>query len=400
MVTVSWDRDDLKIILTMKENQFFEKQSISSRIKASIVSEYFPSYCKIITRKYQPKAVRYIDLFAGPGIYEDGNASTPILIGKHCEKDNELKANVWLIFNDNNYSETLKANFEKQFNGNTFSHKPYFGKSTVGECKEISDFLIKSTHVGKKNDYPSLLFIDPFGYKGIETKILAEFLKNWGNEILLFVNTKRIHPALENDKFERLMNDLFPTTLEKIKRDRRFKSTVSERLSLIIDCLGNEYKSLVGGELYYTAFKFQEEDVDATSHYILHLTKGSRGYDLIKTTYNDFANVGTVFDGVNTYTFDAKKFEKPVSELFDLNSINIDKLKEEIYCKYKGKKTTAHALFETHHIINTNTPYSRSHYTEALRRLADENKLVSEFTDGKNHVKSVLISKDCKLSFN
>jgi hypothetical protein len=150
-------------------------------------------------------------------------------------------------------------------------------------------------------------------------------LKNWGNEIFLFVNTKRIHPALENEKFEGLMKDLFPTTLNKIKTDRRFKSTVSERLNLIINSLGNEYQSILGGTIYYTAFKFQEEDVDATSHYILHLTKGSRGYDLIKTTYNDFANVGTVFDGVNTYTFDAKKLENPVNELFDLKSINIDK---------------------------------------------------------------------------
>ncbi|HRO42763.1 MAG TPA: three-Cys-motif partner protein TcmP [Flavipsychrobacter sp.] len=380
----------------MKENQFFEKQTISSKIKASIVSEYFPSYCKIITRKYQPKAVRYIDLFAGPGVYNDGNISTPILIGKHCQKDIDLKTGVWLIFNDNTYSDILKANFEKEFEHDAFAHKPHFGKSTVGECQEITDFLMKNTHSEKKNEYPSLLFIDPFGYKGIETKVLVEFLKNWGNEIFLFVNTKRIHPALENDKFDGLMRDLFPTTLEKIRLDRRYKSTVSERLSLIIDCLGNEYKGLLGGELYYTAFKFQEEDVDATSHYILHLTKGSRGYDLIKTTYNDFANVGTVFDGINTYTFDAKKFEKPVNELFDLNSLNIDKLKEDIYKAYKGKKITAYDLFEKLHTSNL---YSRSHYTEALRRLVEENRLLSNFTDDKIHKKSVLLIKDCKLSF-
>src|SRR5260221_7698785 len=279
----------------MKENQFFEKQTISSRIKASIVSEYFPSYCKIITSKYRPKAVRFIDLFAGPGIYEDGNPSTPILIGKHCEKDNDLKRTVWLIFNDNTYSEILKTNFQSQFQEDTFTNKPHFGKSTVGASKEITDFLMKSTHEGKQNAYPSLLFIDPFGYKGIETKVLAEFLKNWGNKIFLFVNTKRIHPALENDKFEGLMEDIFPTTLQQIKTDRRFKSTVAARLSLIIDSLGKEYQKLLGSELYYTSFKFQEEDVDGTSHYILHLTKGSRGYDLIKTTYNDFANVGTIF---------------------------------------------------------------------------------------------------------
>ncbi|OYQ51050.1 three-Cys-motif partner protein TcmP [Flavobacterium aurantiibacter] len=254
-------------------------------------------------------------------------------------------------------------------------------------------------NANKRNDWPSLLFIDPFGYKGIETKVLAEFLKNWGNEIFLFVNTKRIHPALENDKFEGLMYDLFPTTFQRIKLDRRYTSTVTERLNLIIEGLGKEYESILGGKLFYTAFKFQEEDSDATSHYILHLTKGARGYDLIKTIYNDFANVGTVFDGVNTYTFDAKSYGKEVNELFDFNSINIDNLKEELYKTYIGSKLTSFDLFESHHVKNTSAPYSRKHYTDALRRLVDENKLTAEFTDGRSHKVSVIISKDCKLNF-
>jgi len=130
------------------------------------------------------------------------------------------------------------------------------------------------------------------------------------------------------------------------------------------------------------------------------LTKGSRGYDLIKTIYNDFANVGTVFDGVNTYTFDAKKYGREIIELFDLNSINIDKLKDELHLTYKGKTLTAFDLFEKHHVKNTSTPYSRRHYTDALRKLELENKLSVEFTDGRQHKVTVLISKDCKLNFN
>lgn len=380
----------------MKENDFFEKQTISSKIKASIVSEYFPSYCKIIVKKYQPKELRYIDLFAGPGIYEDGNPSTPIMIGHHCKNDDFLKKNVRMIFNDNKYFEILENNFLKEFPEGTFCKKPHFGKSTVGEHKGISDFLKTNTHFDKKNEYPSLLFIDPFGYKGIETKTLADFLKNWGNEIFIFVNTKRIHPALENDKFEELMLDLFPTTFHKLKRDRRYQSTVSQRLNLIIDSLGEEYKTLLGGSVFYTAFKFQEEDSDGTSHYILHLTKGSRGYDLIKTTYNDFANVGTVFDGVNTYTFDAKKYGKEINELFDLRNINIEKLAEELVKKYKGKKITTNQLFEEHH---TSGLYSRRHYTQALRKLFDDGKLEPQYTDGRNHKMPVLISKDCNVNF-
>ncbi|MBK6986370.1 MAG: three-Cys-motif partner protein TcmP [Bacteroidetes bacterium] len=380
----------------MGNETFFDNQTASSKIKASIVSEYFPSYCKIIVNKYMPNEIRFIDLFAGPGIYQDGNISTPILIAKQCQQDSFLKSKVRLIFNDKEYTENLKTNFNSQFPDGTFSKKPHFGNKTVGQDENIRKFLLSNTHVGKNNESPSLLFIDPFGYKGIETSVLAQFLKNWGNEIFLFINIKRIHPALENDKFEDLMKDLFPTTLKQVKEDRRYLLSVPERINLIIQSLGKEYESILKSKIFYTAFKFQEEDSDATSHYILHITKGSRGFDLVKTIYNDFANVGTVFDGINTYTFDAKKLENETVELFDMKSINIDNLKDSIYLAYKDKSLTAHQLFEEHQIKNL---YSRNHYTTALRELVTEQKLISNYTDNKLHRFPVLISKECVLTF-
>lgn len=115
---------------------------------------------------------------------------------------------------------------------------------------------------------------------------------------------------------------------------------------------------------------------------------------MIKTIYNDFANVGTIFDGINTYTFDAKKYEKPVNEFFDLKSENIDKLKDKIHSKYKGRELSAHDLFENDHKDGL---YSRQHYTEALRRLVSEGKITPKYIDDKKHKVSVLISKSCIL---
>lgn len=380
----------------MKENQFFEKQTMSSWVKASIVSEYFPKYCVIIVSKHKPKCLRYIDLFAGPGKYEDGKPSTPLMIAQKCYQNENLRDSVRFIFNDMKYRDQLEANFLKEFPKGSFRHIPFFADRVVGENDKVDKFLEKNTHEGKYNEYPSLLFIDPFGYKGIRTKVLAEFLKNWGNEIFIFLNTKRIHAALENNKFESLMMELFPTSYNVIKQDRKYKSTVAERLQLIIDNLGREFQKILPGTVYYTAFKFQEEDIDTTSHFIVHLTKSSRGFDLIKMIYNDFANVGTVFDGVNTYTFDVKQFNNPGIELFDMKEQNIDNLKNKLYQAYTGKTLSAYDLFEEHQITGK---YCRSHYAQALRKLCSENKLQATFTDNKNHSVSVLISKDCILKF-
>ncbi len=149
--------------------------------------------------------------------------------------------------------------------------------------------------------------------------------------MFIFINTKRINPAFENEKFDPILRELFPSSYEKTKHDLRLKSTVAERLQFIIDSLGREYQKLLAvngrSSVFYTAFKFQEEDSATTSHYILHITKSRRGFDLIKQIYTDFANVGTIFDGVNTYTFDPKLANNSAMDLFDTKSENIDILK-------------------------------------------------------------------------
>ncbi|MBD5238107.1 MAG: three-Cys-motif partner protein TcmP [Bacteroidales bacterium] len=348
-----------------------------------------------------PRRIGYYDLFAGPGKYDDGNPSTPILLARNCVKDSYLRERVWMVFNDKEYKEALEQNFTQEFPTGTFTQKVYFRDQEVGTCQGINTFLVTDTMENGKNECPAVLFIDPFGYKNIDTSIIAKFLSFWGNEAFIFINTKRINPAFENDKFDLILRELFPSSYKETKANIRLKRTVAERLQYIIDSLGREYQKLVpikGREqVYYTAFKFQEEDSVATSHYILHITKSRRGFDLIKQVYTDFANVGTIFDGVNTYTFDPKLGSQNSSlDLFDTKSENIDVLKETLYLTFKDQTLTAIEIFESHQI---KTLYSRNHYTEALRRLVNEGRVTSWYTDGKQHKVSVLLNEYCHVRF-
>ena len=382
------------------DNDFFKKQTDSSRVKASIVSEYFPQYCKIIRRKHEPEMFRYIDLFAGPGIYEDGNISTPIMLARNVAKDSSLINKVQFVFNDLNYCEELRANFESEFPIGTFPKKVYFNDKKVGEYERIYTYLEKSTMklCGRAwyNDQPSLLFFDPFGYKGMRTDSLAKFLKNWGNEIFLFINTKRINPALENELFEEMMRLWFPSRFDLLKEEVRTLMTLSERLEYILTSLREEFEALVGGTVYCCAFRFQEEDSRTTSHYILHITKGSRGYDLCKSVYNKYANEDLVLShGSNTYTFDPKKCANEVS-LFGDTNMAAEALKDILCKEYKGKTLTTLALFEEH---QRESRYSRDHYIRALRIAEEEGLLTADYTDGKNHKVKVLIDKGCVVTF-
>jgi three-Cys-motif partner protein len=375
------------------ENNFFEHQSPSSRIKAKIVAEYFPKYCKILLKKPQCE-IRYLDLFAGPGKYKDQNHSTPLLLANTCANDPILSQKVRLLFNDNTYSDQLKKNFCDQFPTGTFLFEPRFGDKTVGEDEVIKEYLTKKTP--SPNPYPTLLFFDPWGYKGIDTLILSKFLSNWGNEIFLFVNIKRIHAAIENDKFDELMFSLFPTTFEKLKKDRKYTASVHQRLKLIMDNLASEFEKAVSGKLFTCAFKFQEEDSSATSHYILHITKHQKGYALVKQIYYDFDNIGAVLENDGNYTFDAKKMGNSVNSLFNFGDQNVASLSKILEEKYKGKTISAKDLFEDHH---PSTKWSGSHYLKALRNMTDKGKIEPIYTDNIEHKVTVLLTNHCKLKF-
>jgi three-Cys-motif partner protein len=240
--------------LSKSEENFYEVQTQSSLIKAKIVSQYFPQYCKILLKKKQ-KEIWFLDLFSGPGKYKDGNDSTPLLVASICANDKALKPKVRLLFNDKHFIGELKTNFENQFPKNTFDLAPRFADKTIGEDEAIKRFLEKD--LPTPNPHPTLLFFDPWGYKGIDSKVLAKFLLGWGNEIFLFVNIKRIHAAIENDKFDELMTSLFPTRIDQLRKDRKYEATVYDRLNLIMENLAGEFVDSVNGKLYHCSFNFK-----------------------------------------------------------------------------------------------------------------------------------------------
>jgi hypothetical protein len=244
--------------------------------------------------------------------------------------------------------------------------------------------------------HPTLLFFDPWGYKGIDTLLLSKFMENWGNEIFLFVNIKRIHAAIENRKFDALMQSLFPTSFKELQKNRKYTSSVHERLSLIIDNLEDEFRKSIDGPLYATSFKFQEEDSHTTSHFIIHFTKHKKGYELVKQVYYNYDNIGAVLDKEGNYTFDAKAMGNSNDTMIDFGDQNIDVLSSEIEKMFNGKTITAKDLYEKHHPTNK---YCGSHYAKTLREMVKQGKIRAEFNDNQKHKVSVLLTNSCILHF-
>jgi len=77
----------------MVDNQFFDESREQSQIKARIVAKDFWAWANVILPSVRRTGGRiaYIDLFAGPGRYEDGTLSTPLLVLEKAIEDPNMR---------------------------------------------------------------------------------------------------------------------------------------------------------------------------------------------------------------------------------------------------------------------------------------------------------------------
>jgi three-Cys-motif partner protein len=88
--------------------EFFSERADQSEVKALIVSQYFDIWAKIIAPNtmLSDGKLAYIDLFAGPGRYEDGSASTPLMVLSKAVANPKVAAGLVSLFNDMDENHT------------------------------------------------------------------------------------------------------------------------------------------------------------------------------------------------------------------------------------------------------------------------------------------------------
>jgi len=107
------------------------------------------------------------------------------------------------LFNDadQEYIDCLKEKAEELEGFNRLRIRPEFSCETVGE--HIAE------EFEKVNLIPTLLFVDPWGYKGLSLRLINSVLKHDKSEVIFFFNYRRINAAVDNPMMVRNINRLF-----------------------------------------------------------------------------------------------------------------------------------------------------------------------------------------------
>jgi three-Cys-motif partner protein len=348
---------------------FFEERTEPSTVKATIVQKYFDAWSKIIlpmAQRYHGGKIAYVDLYAGPGRYRDGAASTPLLVIEKALETPSVAAALVTMFNDQdeNNTQTLATEIANLPGIQGLAHKPIVNQNTVGE--DAADYF------GKTRRVPTFTFLDPFGYKGLSLKLVNGVIKDWGCDCVFFFNYNRINAGLTNPAVKANMDALFGEESADRLRAKVAGAKPHLREEMVLEAMSEALHEM-GGE-YVLPFRFGNEGGRLT-HHLVFVSKDFKGYDVMKSI---MAKASTTADqGVPSFAYTPADESMPL--LFELTR-PLDDLEGMLLTEYAGRRVSMEDIYRQHSV---NRPFLSKNYKEVLGKLADEGKIDTFNSKGK-----------------
>jgi hypothetical protein len=212
---------------------------------------------------------------------------------------------------------------------------------------------------------PTLLFLDPWGYKGLSLKLIKSVLKDFGCECIFFFNYNRINMGVPNDVVEKHMRSLFGDERYNALRGRLDGMDATEREATIVEELTNALLEL-GGK-YVLPFRFRNSSGTRTSHHLFFVSKNVLGYTIMKEVMVTQSRDSD--DGIGTFEYNPATRNQPT--LFGYQA-ELDDLGDKLLEQFAGEKLSVGSVFENHHI---GTPFIKRNYKSVLMKLEAENKV-------------------------
>lgn len=344
---------------------FFNQRTQRSETKTAIVTKYFDAWARVMhgaqrnNPAFSQNKLAYIDLYAGKGKYDDGTPSTPLIILDTVINNPVLSQKVVTIFNEGKkeFAEELWKNIEALPGIEKLKYEPDVFYQPVNE--KITKYYEQRQLV------PALLFVDPFGYKGLTLDLINAVIRNWGCDCIFFFNYNRLNPAIRNPKVKPHIDALFGEERANELRELVRDMSTEQRESVIIPAIT---KALTERHANYVIpFRFAREESESTSHYLIFLTKNERGYGIMKDIMGKHST--SQIQGVPTFEFNLHPDKQP---LFTMMQKPIDDLVVRLPKDMAGKTMSVEEVFFKH---SPGSNYILKNYQTALRTLWEQKRI-------------------------
>ena len=336
----------------MTGQEWFGETLEQSKVKSDIVCKYFEAWAKIVSPHSGTGRIAYIDLYSGPGVYEDGSKSTPIRIIETCLSDQQLRTRLVTVFNDQNalYCRRLEEAIQHVEGIAALKYQP---QVCTGQVDGGFDAAFREMRL-----VPTLLFLDPWGYKGLSLELVNSVVKDWACECVFFFNYNRVNPGLENKSVDRHIDGIFGAARAKQLRAEVADLKPAGRERVV---MGRLVEALTENGRFALPFCFKDRAHKRTSHYLVHVCKNFLGYDIMKSIMAE-ASTHDV-QGVPSFEYNPARVRQPV--LLE-TACPLDELEAALVVRFAGTELTMKEVYQQHTV---GTPYIKRNYKEVLAKL-------------------------------
>jgi three-Cys-motif partner protein len=301
--------------------------------------------------------VGYADLFAGPGLYVNSEGvshkSIPILACEAAIREPVLRGKVHLWFNDGdpeNYRQLKSA----------IGSIP--GIETLRYSPTIRNQVITANWADKlaRLSVPTLVFLDPCGYKGLSLRLVASVLKGRGNDCIFFFNYSRINMKLDLEIMNASIDEFFESARAAALRAAIRGQSPEEREQIILTAVKSAITEAGGIPLF---FRFVSER-NRTSHHLFFASKERKAADTMKRILNSASS--TVVEGVGSGEHDPRASHISGSLFGGLYEVE-----DRLLSAYRGRRIRFDALLQE----ESRERFTESNYRDALLNLETDGRV-------------------------
>jgi three-Cys-motif partner protein len=356
--------------ILMNNDDFFAAKRSWSRVKDAILASYLPPYFAKLGSDPKRRFL-IIDAFAGPGIFADGTAGSPVLISIAAEKFIPGRYEVIFINNDQQAHQEL-ADRIKGFQG---------ASAVFGSSQEVLTRLQPRL----KEPLTIFLYLDPFGVKSIPFDLLQPFLQrnpDYSTEILVNLSVPILHRTATQPEYETLLTNVFGgeywrTALLEANDLLDAKS----REKILIDGYRDQLSST--GYLNYTgACPIRETRSSQTKYYMIFASRHRDSMFL----FNDLM-IGSFESHMTKQEFDGTLFADIAWQ--DWRSTpGLEEIVTNLVAQYpsRSRKVIWEYVLRDHFLR-----YLEKEYRETVKRLVEQHVLSFESATGR-------LNDDAKLN--
>lgn len=309
--------------------------------KHAILKKYLDAWLPIMTNS--SNRVLYVDGFAGPGIYSNGEEGSPLIAIKAVLNHKWLpntEINMLFIEEDKDRFDSLEAKISEIKCPNNLKTRCIKGKFSEVAEKILTDF----------KSVPTFFFIDPFGWKGIPMSLIKKIMANPRCEVLITFMYEEINRFLEAPGASNSFNEVFESG------DWVYTSKEKDPEKRLLS-LHNLYKNQlekIAKIKYVESFKMINKS-NRTDYFLFFGTNSLEGLKKMKSAMWKVDESGMFQFSDATYN--------PLQPTLMETTPDYDLLKTIILNQFRNKKVLIRDLEK---FILTKTPFRETHYKKAI----------------------------------